>query len=471
MPVGEKQTYRFGPFELDTQCGQLRKDSVGLKLQGQPVQILEILLERPGQLVTREELRQRLWTSDTFVDFDHSLNTAIKKLRQALGDEADTPRYIETLPRRGYRLVGEVSAEGKLPEDPKPVADAEEVLSKVATTLAEAAISATNDSRRRQKWILAGVAVMVFVVAAVVGVWLSWPLPPPRVVGSKQITNDGLYKYWPVTDGNRVYITEFLAGSNVIAQVSSAGGETAEINVPLSSPPFLSDVSSDGSELLLGTGGFYDGPWWSMPLPAGTPRPLENVIGHHAVWARDGRLFFAKYDDLYTADHDGANPRKIATAPGRPIRLALSPDGRRLRFSVLKPASNTYEIWEVRVDGSVMHPLLPGWNNPPMECCGRWTPDGKYYIFHSLRNGQATSGSCPITPLGGGSAFLHRFSSRRDHCSSGIHSPAKMEERCLWWARKRGLNWCAMMRSRGNLCRISAASQRAMRTSPGMASG
>ena len=148
-----------------------------------------------------------------------------------------------------------MSAEGKLPEDPKPVADAEEVLSKVATTLAEAAISATNDSRRRQKWILAGVAVMVFVVAAVVGVWLSWPLPPPRVVGSKQITNDGLYKYWPVTDGNRVYITEFLAGSNVIAQVSSAGGETAEINVPLSSPPFLSDVSSDGSELLLGTGG------------------------------------------------------------------------------------------------------------------------------------------------------------------------------------------------------------------------
>lgn len=91
MPVGEKQTYRFGPFELDTQCGQLRKDGVGLKLQGQPVQILEILLEHPGQLVTREELRERLWTSDTFVDFDHSLNRAIKKLREALGDEAGKP--------------------------------------------------------------------------------------------------------------------------------------------------------------------------------------------------------------------------------------------------------------------------------------------------------------------------------------------------------------------------------------------
>jgi DNA-binding winged helix-turn-helix (wHTH) protein len=101
MPVGEKQTYRFGPFELDTQCGQLRKGGVGLKLQGQPVQILEILLEYPRQLVTRDELRERIWTSDTFVDFDHSLNTAIKKLREALGDEAGRPRYIETLPRRG----------------------------------------------------------------------------------------------------------------------------------------------------------------------------------------------------------------------------------------------------------------------------------------------------------------------------------------------------------------------------------
>ncbi len=97
MPVGEKQAVRFGPFRLDTQCGQLRKDGVGLKLQGQPIQILEILIEKPGQLVTREEIRQRLWTSDTFVDFDHSLNTAVKKLRQTLGDEADTPQLYRDL--------------------------------------------------------------------------------------------------------------------------------------------------------------------------------------------------------------------------------------------------------------------------------------------------------------------------------------------------------------------------------------
>ena len=120
MPVGEKQTLRFGPFALDLQCGQLRKHGVGLKLQGQPIQVLEILLEKPGQLVTRDEIRQRLWTSDTFVDFDHSLNSAVKKLRQTLGDEADTPRYIETLPKRGYRFIGEVEREEPKEESPRP---------------------------------------------------------------------------------------------------------------------------------------------------------------------------------------------------------------------------------------------------------------------------------------------------------------------------------------------------------------
>src|SRR5689334_12385460 len=122
MPVGGKQILRFGPYQLDTQCGQLRKNGFGLKLQGQPVQILEILVEKCGELVTREELRQRLWSSDTFVDFDHSLNTAIKRLRQALGDDAETPKYIETVPKRGYRFVGKVCQNGATwtmsPDDP-----------------------------------------------------------------------------------------------------------------------------------------------------------------------------------------------------------------------------------------------------------------------------------------------------------------------------------------------------------------
>src|SRR5438552_18558171 len=91
---------RFGTFELDVRAGELRKQGVKIKLQDQPLRILEMLLAHPGQLVTREELRGRLWPSDSFVDFDHGLNKAINKLREAVGDSADAPRFIETVPKR-----------------------------------------------------------------------------------------------------------------------------------------------------------------------------------------------------------------------------------------------------------------------------------------------------------------------------------------------------------------------------------
>lgn len=101
---------RFGVFELDLSAGELRRSGVKLRLQGQPFQVLALLLERAGEVVTREELQQKLWPSDTFVDFDHSLNTAINKVREALGDSASSPRYIETLARRGYRFIAPVEA-------------------------------------------------------------------------------------------------------------------------------------------------------------------------------------------------------------------------------------------------------------------------------------------------------------------------------------------------------------------------
>lgn len=101
--------FRFGIYEFDGQTGELRKDGKARpRLQGQPLEVLLHLLDRPGEVVTREELRQRLWPSDTFVDYDHSLNTAVNKLREALSDSADNPRFIQTIPRRGYRFIASV---------------------------------------------------------------------------------------------------------------------------------------------------------------------------------------------------------------------------------------------------------------------------------------------------------------------------------------------------------------------------
>src|SRR6516165_7512662 len=99
---------RFGAFEVNLRTGELRKKGVRIKLQEQPFQVLAVLLQDPGELVTRRRLRSAIWPADTFVDFDNSLNAAVNKLREALGDSADRPRFIETLPRRGYRFLATV---------------------------------------------------------------------------------------------------------------------------------------------------------------------------------------------------------------------------------------------------------------------------------------------------------------------------------------------------------------------------
>src|SRR6201981_1781477 len=126
----------FGAFQVDLRAGELRKQGKRIKLQEQPLLVLKVLLGRPGEIVTREELRSQIWSADTFVDFDNSLNTAINKLREALGDSADNPRFIETLPRRGYRfLVPVTSADGNKSSAVSPDIRSNTRLWKIALTV------------------------------------------------------------------------------------------------------------------------------------------------------------------------------------------------------------------------------------------------------------------------------------------------------------------------------------------------
>src|ERR1700757_176634 len=139
----------FADFELDTAAGELYRQGTKLRLQDQPLQMLQILLQRPGEVVTREELQQKIWPSDTFVDFDHGINNAIKRLREALGDAAETPQYIETLPRRGYRFIGKIECNAprlrslavlpleNLSHDPQQEYFAEGLTEALITTLAK----------------------------------------------------------------------------------------------------------------------------------------------------------------------------------------------------------------------------------------------------------------------------------------------------------------------------------------------
>ena len=121
MAAISKNTLRFAAFEVDSESGELRKHGLRIKLQDQPFKILEALLAKPGEVVTREELRERIWGNEVFVDFDHGLSAAVNRLRSALGDTAENPRYVETVARRGYRFIGTVEGPPVIVADRKSV--------------------------------------------------------------------------------------------------------------------------------------------------------------------------------------------------------------------------------------------------------------------------------------------------------------------------------------------------------------
>lgn len=163
---------RFGPFELDVRAAELRKHGTRIRLQDQPFQILRMLLERQGQVVTREEIQQRLWPNDTIVEFDHSINAAVRRLRDALQDSADKPRYVETLARRGYRFIGQVNSSGEPAPPAKPVA-----VVPTNGSIAETAASVPTRPlpQRSNSRILALIAVVAMLVGVVAGVayWMG----------------------------------------------------------------------------------------------------------------------------------------------------------------------------------------------------------------------------------------------------------------------------------------------------------
>ena len=371
MPVGENHTLRFGPFVLDTQCGQLRKDGVGLKLQGQPIQVLEILLQKPGQLVTREEIRQRLWTSDTFVDFDHSLNTAVKKLRQTLGDEADTPRYIETLPKRGYRFIGEVAHEEQKPETREMA----------ALTVPPIGQLEPRPSNRMRFWrrVVGPVLGLLAIASGVMAYFALGPEPQPRIVGSHVLTKTGNPKssVLLIDRGSLYFIEERPLW--VTLQVSTADPELASVEAKLGVDCCLIDVSRDGSEALWQ---IYNqktkmcDTWVQSLLPAGTPR---LVVGNACwpKWSADARSFFFLRNnntELYRANVDGTGIEKLATAT-QFANPHLSPDGLRIRFT---GSFRAFGLWEIGANGSNPHPVLSGYED---VWGGSWSSDGKYYFF------------------------------------------------------------------------------------------
>ena len=279
---------------------------------------------------------------------------------------------------------------------------------------------ATQPARERS--VSLWIAALLAAVLTAFGAWWFAPVPQPRVTGSTQVTHDNQPRCCIVTDGARIYFTEFDAssGKGVVKQASVKGGDATPIATSLDNV-FVLDISPDGSELLVasrGSAGLGE-TLWALPVPSGSARRLGNILidGIRAKWSRSGRkLVFGKGNELWVADGDGSNPTRIYTGQGRPESLSYSVDEKRIRFTLANGQDNTRALWEIGGDGSSPHPLLPGWHNPPRECCGVWTPDGRYYVFQSTADNKTAN---DLFVLRDSASLFHRSSSKPTQLTFG----------------------------------------------------
>jgi Tol biopolymer transport system component/DNA-binding winged helix-turn-helix (wHTH) protein len=350
---------RFGTFEVDVAAGELRRQGVKTRLQEQPLKVLLLLLSRPGDIVTREELRAQLWPADTFVDFEHSLNAAVKRLRDALGDSADNPRFIETIPRRGYRFLGPVDDPGRPP--------APAVSKAVALTIPRWAAAA------------AGIAVLVALVAA---------------IGSTRWRSD------PPPAGSGPVLTRLTSDTRLATDpaVSPDGSLLA----------YASDRTGEGNLDI-----------WVQQLSGGAALRLtrHDAEDHEPSFSPDGtRIVFRSERDgggIYVVSALGGEEKVIAPQGRRP---RFSPKGDTIVYWTGSgwtgsglgemrggdPTSGTSGMYVVPATGGPPRQLRPEFATARAPV---WAPDGESILFLGVRDaslGARTLFDWWITPLGEG---------------------------------------------------------------------
>jgi Tol biopolymer transport system component/DNA-binding winged helix-turn-helix (wHTH) protein len=376
---------RFGPFELDVRSGEVRSNERVVTLTAQPLAVLLALLERPGHVITRDELRARLWPDGTFVDHEHGLNTAVRRLREALGDSAEQPRYVETLPRRGYRLIA-------TPVDADPV----KPVSQVEPTAQPA--RRRQDSRRA----LSGVALLSAVLAFLAWRWTRGPDEPSqdgparaRMV-SRLTFGDGLQTdvTWS-PEGTRIAYASDRNGNLDIWVQALDGGEP--IAIASSPAPDRQPAWSPRGDLIAFRSE-RDGGGVFVVAPTGGPARRLTTFGVHPAWHPDGRqlLFTAAeipgeilgtvFTRLYAVEVDGTAPPRELLADflrgGTWASVAPRPDGRVAAIGYHR--TEGFGVYGVDFDGTISDVSRPpdamtddlGLNESRPTFHAQWSPNG-----------------------------------------------------------------------------------------------
>ncbi len=388
--AASKPTICFGGYQCDLRSGELRKNGSTIRLADQPLRLLAILLERPGELVTRQEIQERLWPGQAAGDFDNGLNIGINKLRAALDDKAETPKYIETLHRRGYRFVGKIETDGESTQEAvhQPTDRSQESGSTIHDSGLGIQGRTASGVGRLVRRVLAGAVT----AGGLFGIWWFNPLPPPQLTHVERVTLSSRIDtpVRPVVDGDRVYYLARDGDHWNLMQTSLGGGDGQRIETPGQNAAVL-DVAPGDARLLLGT--FLkrtdEQQLWVTPAPGAGATRLGNISGHSAVFSPDGsQIAYVHDQSLWLMEAAGSRTRKLAELPEGATWLAWSPDGRRLRFTVGAITDNAESaLWEITSEGKNLRPVLPEWSHPASECCGAWTPDGRYYVLTSMHGG------------------------------------------------------------------------------------
>lgn len=432
------------------------RDGQPVALAPKAVDILLMLVQHAGHLVDKDELMKQVWT-DAFVE-EGNLTKNIFFLRRVLGTRDDGGEYIDTVPKRGYRFAApvekwleeqdrtEVVSEGPsrnqtraaeprkieridrgkgyaLARQPEPIRKTPSEAEATAPTPAVPVVvprqepreASGSDLKGRRSRLIPGVAAALTVVAVLAVVWVLSPAPVPRVRRTLQLTHFGRVEALArlLTDGTSIFFVQKSGGHYSLAQIPVEGGEPVPIATLFPNTALL-DISPDHSELLVSSvaAGEEEGALWALPTAGGSLRRLGNVSAQDAAWSPDGRkILYAAGSNLYVMKANGLESRRLASTPGFPHYPRWSPDGRVLRFTLSDLPSHTESLWEVTSEGGNLHRLLPGWRESSTdwgdgESGGDWTPDGKYFVFRSVRAHAASIWA--IREKGG---FLRRSSS------------------------------------------------------------
>jgi eukaryotic-like serine/threonine-protein kinase len=298
----------------------------------------------------------------------------------------DTPASLERVIRRCL----EKNPEQRF-QSASDLAFALEALSDLSMVSSAHLVSKPEHKRPSWTWVAAAIAFVL--VALVIAFVLAQRSHLPSVSHYVQLTHDGQQKALIGTDGARLYLSlgEVRTGSfasHGVAEMSVSGGEPKKLTILPSVDMVPLDLSPDGSEILVvdGQGAPPKGPLWTLRLLGGSPRRLGDIIAETAAWSPDGKsLVYTDLGNVFRANSDGSGARKLLSVPGDILNIAWSPDGSTLRFDATETAGTVGQQveWEVAADGTGLQRLFQGWHNPPDECCGKWTADGKYFVFES----------------------------------------------------------------------------------------